>query len=201
MLRSTAKLLTMISLAAAAPLNAAEKRPAGEMVLYLAADGNDHWSGRAAAANAEGTDGPLRSLTAAHDAIRRARHAGQLGPVTLRVRAGTYFLDAPLVIEPADSGSAQAPVVIEAYENEKPLLSGGRVVSGFHRNGALWEATIPEVKAGNWYFRQLFVNGRRRQRARSPNSGYYRIARLLPGRATPKATPRPAISSSSRPTT
>ena len=144
-------------------------------------DGNDQWSGRAASANAERSDGPLRSFIAARDKIRRARAAGQLGPVTLRVRGGTYFLDAPLLIEPADSGSAQAPVVFEAYGDEKPVISGGRVISGFRQNGPLWETTIPEVKAGNWYFRQLFVNGQRRQRARSPNTGYYRIAGLLPG--------------------
>jgi hypothetical protein len=134
-----------------------------------------------AAANADGSDGPFRSLPAARQAIRRARSAGQRGPVTLRIRGGTYFLDAPLVIEPADSGTAEAPVVFEAYENEKPVISGGRVIAGFRQNGSFWEATIPEVKAGNWYFRQLFVNGQRRQRARSPNSGYYRIAGLLPG--------------------
>ena len=41
--------------------------------------------------------------------------------------------------------------------------------------------TIPEVKNGQWYFCQLFVNGQRRQRARSPNTGYYRVAERLPG--------------------
>ena len=60
-------------------------------MFYLATDGNDRWSGRAASANAEGSDGPLRSFSAARDTIRRARAAGQLGPVTLRVRGGTYF--------------------------------------------------------------------------------------------------------------
>jgi parallel beta-helix repeat protein len=31
------------------------------------------------------------------------------------------------------------------------------------------------VKEGKWYFRQLFVNGQRRQRARAPNTGYLRV--------------------------
>jgi hypothetical protein len=35
----------------------------------------------------------------------------------------------------------------------------------------------------------LFVNGQRRTRARSPNSGYYRIARLIPGPPVPNAKP------------
>ncbi|HOK79163.1 MAG TPA: right-handed parallel beta-helix repeat-containing protein, partial [Verrucomicrobiota bacterium] len=39
----------------------------------------------------------------------------------------------------------------------------------------LWQAEVPEVREGKWYFRQLFVNGKRKQRARTPNEGYYRI--------------------------
>ncbi|HUT12943.1 MAG TPA: right-handed parallel beta-helix repeat-containing protein [Thermoguttaceae bacterium] len=151
-------------------------------VLYVAADGSDEWSGRLAAPNAQRTDGPLASLAAARDAIRHARAAGEVAePVTVQVRSGRHFLETPLVFEPIDSGTAAAPVVIEAYAGERPILSGGRVIRGFRHNGPLWEAVIPEVKAGGWYFRQLFVDGRRRQRARGPNTGYHRIARLLPG--------------------
>ena len=151
-------------------------------VLYVAIDGNDKWSGRLAAPNAQRSDGPLASLVGARDAIRRARAAGELsGPMTVRVRGGRYFLDAPLVLESIDSGTAPAPVTIEAYANERPILSGGRVIRGFREKGTLWEAVIPEAKNGKWYFRQLFVNDRRRQPARGPNTGYHRIARLLPG--------------------
>lgn len=151
-------------------------------VFYVATDGNDQWSGRLAARNVQRTDGPLASLAGARDAIRHARAAGKIsGPVTVGVRAGRYFLNAPLVLEPIDSGTAAAPLVIGAYPGERPVLSGGRVIRGFREQGPLWVADIPEVKAGRWHFRQLFVDGQRRQRARGPNTGYYRIARLLPG--------------------
>lgn len=151
-------------------------------VLYVATDGSDEWSGRLAAPNAQRTDGPLASLGGARDAIRRLRAAREVSePMTVRVRSGRYFLQTPLVLEPVDSGTAAAPVVIEAYPNERPVLSGGRVIRGFREKGPLWEADLPEVKAGDWYFRQLFVDGQRRQRARGPNTGHHRIARLLPG--------------------
>jgi len=151
-------------------------------VFYVAADGNDQWSGRLAEPDAQRTDGPLATLAGARDAVRRARAAGKLSAaVTVFVRGGRYFLDEPLLLEPIDSGTAAAKVVIEAAPGERPVVSGGRVIRGFRQNGDLWEVEIPEVKAGNWYFRQLFVDGWRRQRARGPNSGYYRIARLLPG--------------------
>ena len=39
--------------------------------LYVATKGNDAWSGRLAAPNADHTDGPLASLDRARDAIRQ----------------------------------------------------------------------------------------------------------------------------------
>jgi hypothetical protein len=176
-------LVGIAALAGSSPLNAAQTRPERGIIICVAHDGSDHWSGRVAAANAERTDGRLRSLLAAPETIRRTRAAGQRGVVTIRLRGGTTFPDAPRVIEPVDSGTAETPVVFERYENEPPVLRGGRSITGFRRNGPLGAATLPEAKAGSWYFHQLFVDGQRRQRARSPNRGYHRIARTLPGPA------------------
>ena len=38
---------------------------------------------------------------------------------------------------------------------------------------------MPEVKAGRWYFEQLWVNGERATRARSPNQFYYYMVRKV----------------------
>ena len=150
--------------------------------LFVSPRGSDTWSGRPDEPNADGTDGPLASLAGARDKIRNARAQGTLtGPITVRVRGGSYALQEPFVVTAADSGSADAPVVYEAFPGEHPVLSGGQVMSGFQQNGPLWEVEIPAVKNGRWYFHQLFVNGKRSQRARSPNSGYFRIAERLPG--------------------
>ena len=52
------------------------------------------------------------------------------------------------------------------------IISGGRQVTGWKRaGGKLWTAAVADVKAGKWHFRQLFVNGRRATRARTPNAG------------------------------
>src|SRR5690606_14261332 len=56
--------------------------------------------------------------------------------------------------------------------------SGGRAIRGFKRdplNPEIWSVEIPEVREGKWHFRQLFVNGKRAIRARTPNDGHYRI--------------------------
>jgi len=150
-----------------------------EMVLYVAPGGNDAWSGRLAEANAAKTDGPVATPARARDLVRQLRAAGQpAGPVTIQLRGGMYFLSEPMVLKPEDSGTAAAPITWEAYPGEKPVLSGGRWIAGFvpGKDGR-WTAAIPEVKEGRWRFRQLFVNGERRQRPRLPREGYFRVAK------------------------
>ena len=46
--------------------------------LYVATEGNDAWSGRLAARNADGSDGPFASLKRARDDIRRLKANGGL---------------------------------------------------------------------------------------------------------------------------
>jgi hypothetical protein len=142
--------------------------------LYVAADGNDAWSGALAAPNAEKTDGPLATLPRARDAVRRLKKDGLKEPVTVWIRGGTYDLAETLVFGPEDSGTAACPVIYAAYGDEKPIISGGRTIASWKKpeEGQVWKAEIPEVKSGDWYFHQLFVDGQRRIRARMPNQGY-----------------------------
>ncbi|MEW6303135.1 MAG: right-handed parallel beta-helix repeat-containing protein [Verrucomicrobiota bacterium] len=166
----TASLLFVLFLACASPARA--------LTLYVAPGGNDQWSGRSAEPNAQRTDGPVASLAGARDAIRRLKSAGPLNePVRVVVADGAYHLAAPVVFTPQDSGTAQAPITYEAAPRARPVFSGGRVISGF-KPGAdgVWTAEIPDVKAGRWYFEQLFVNGRRATRARTPNKFYHYLA-------------------------
>jgi hypothetical protein len=100
------------------------------------------------------------------------------GTITIHLRGGTYFLDEPLVLRPEHSG-----IALVAYRGEKPVLSGGRRVTGWKEttvNGKkLWATDIPEACDGKWFFRELWVNGERRVRARHPNQGYFNIEKVL----------------------
>jgi hypothetical protein len=155
--------------------------------LFVATNGNDAWSGESAAPNAANSDGPFATLQRARDEARKRKG---LGPVRVLVRGGTYFLKEPLLLEPQDSGTPEEHALFAAYPGEKPVLSGGRRITGWRPGpGNLWQVDLPEARSGEWYFRQLFVNGHRRQRARSPNTGYYRIAALVPGPPDPRAKP------------
>jgi len=108
---------------------------------------------------------PLPSLAAARDAIRELRRKAPTGPVTVLLRGGTYRLAETLILGPEDSD-----VTYEAYPHERPILSGSRRIEGWQKAaGPLWTAPV----TGD--FRQLFVNGRRALRARTPTNGFYRI--------------------------
>ncbi len=110
-------------------------------------------------------DQPFASLKRAQQAARLA--AGR-EPVTVFLRAGTYYLTEPVVFTPEDSGTREAPVKYQAWGEEPVVISGGTRL-----NGLKWEAwrdgiLQAEVPAG-LETDQLFVNGERQHMARYPN--------------------------------
>ncbi len=145
--------------------------PEDAIVFYVATTGNDQWSGKLAEPNAAKTDGPFAGITRARDAIRGLKAAGALDrPVTVRIRGGTYYVLDTIVLTPEDSGTEQAPVTYAAYPGEKPVLCGGRPITGLKPDGGgTVSVVLPEVKSGEWYFRQLFVGDERQVRAREPD--------------------------------
>lgn len=151
--------------------------------FFVAPQGNDRWSGKLPTTNRQGTDSPFVTLEQARDAIRHRRAAGKRRkPWTVMLRGGTYFLSRPLVLKPEDSGTLECPIIYTAYPGEKPVLSGGKKITGWKPGeGPLWTAEVPEAQAGRWAFRQLFVNGEPRHRPRLPREGLYALA----GPATP----------------
>lgn len=147
--------------------------PAG--LLHVAPDGDDTWSGASRRPNAARTDGPLATLQAALQRSRMERRPG--GPtagVRIRLQRGTYELAAPLSILPWDSGTAGAPLVIEGESADAPpVISAGVGVSGWAVTDGVWRVRLPGAEEEGWLPRQLFVNGQRRPRARSPNQGFF----------------------------
>ncbi len=147
---------------------------ASAITLYVAPHGKDAWSGRSAKPVAAGNGGPLASLAGARDAVRRLQAAGHVtAPIHVVFADGQYPLAATVLFGPGDSGTERAPITYEAAQGAHPVFTGGRQITGFQigPNGA-WIAHIPAVADGSWRFEQLWVNGRRATRARTPNSFY-----------------------------
>ena len=85
--------------------------------------------------------------------------------IVVYLHGGTYRLDAPFTLSPEDSGTNGYEVVYEAYPGEAPLLSGGRNVYGWTVHNAakgIYRAPVPPTLRT----RQLYVGGKRAQRAR-----------------------------------
>jgi hypothetical protein len=163
------------------------------MELHVALDGDDAWSGKLTRPNSARSDGPLASLAGARDAIRRLKQQGSLSePVKVIVADGRYTLAAPLELDTEDTGTAQAPISYEAAKNAHPIFSGGKIIRGWlpGTNG-IWHTQVPEVAAGHWYFEQLWVNGHRAVRARTPNKFAFYVLdvqqKLLDGKSGKQA--------------
>ncbi|MFW6309401.1 MAG: right-handed parallel beta-helix repeat-containing protein, partial [bacterium] len=143
--------------------------------LYVAPEGSDKWSGRLAVPNQEQSDGPLASLQGARRAIRQFKkeNHGLKEAITVKIKEGQYFMEEPLKLQPEDSGTDEFPITYEATGESEPVFCGGKIIDGWQEtDSGLWKTEIPEVKNGDWFFEQLFVNNRRAQRARIPGEFY-----------------------------
>ena len=110
---------------------------------------------------------PARAQQAAREAVKRAG-----GPVTITFRGGSYPLKEPLVFAPEDSGQPGAPVIYTSYPGESALLSGGQTINGpwTKVDGKPYYVTqVPKLDRAPWVFNRLYVNGKSRPRARTPN--------------------------------
>ena len=146
--------------------------------LFLATDGNDLWSGTLASPNQARNDGPLATLAGVRDRIRKLKASAELeSPFTVHIRGGRYAFTTPVVFTPDDSGA----ITYAAWRNEKPVFDGSQPISNWRSeklaNGmTAWVADLPDVAAGRWYFRSLFVAGERRSRTLYPKTGQLEIA-------------------------
>ena len=142
------------------------------ILLYVAADGNDSWTGTSSAPNAGKTDGPFATLTRARDEIRRLKSQSTAdGGCVVSIRGGEYELPAVFELQQEDSGTKDWPVFYQAYPGEKPILVGGRVVRGFKRvRGQVVGTDLAKQGLADLTFtKQLFCEGRRQILARYPN--------------------------------
>ncbi|MBQ6619272.1 MAG: right-handed parallel beta-helix repeat-containing protein [Thermoguttaceae bacterium] len=119
-------------------------------------------------------EGLAAAVEKAEAILPTARACGD--SVVIELADGMYELEETLVLTPAISGTQQAPTVFRAADGARPVISGGRVLTGFAAGGdGYWHLTIDAVKNGDWYFQQLYVNNRRAERPRLPKEGCYTI--------------------------
>lgn len=115
-----------------------------------------------------GNDADPGSLEKPFANLRRAQQVVRQRPGTVFLRDGTYYLPQTLVFTAQDCGTKDAPVVFQAYEKERPVISGGVRLDKLdwrpYRDG-IFLAKVPE----NLATEEIFVNGERQTLARYPN--------------------------------
>ena len=142
---------------------------AGAEIFVSDAAGSDTAAGTLAA--------PYKTLQRAQRQVRSIIRAAKGQPITVNIRAGFYQVNETLTFGAADGGTAEAPVLWTAYQNEDVIISGGQRVSGLQWEPAgassglgarVMKASVPAaLHAENWT--SLFVGPRRAIWARWPN--------------------------------
>ena len=125
--------------------------------FFVSPAGNDAWSGTLDAPNASATDGPWRTI--AHAA--RCAQPGQ----TVLIRQGVYRE----TLRPANSGSADRPILFRNFPNETVTITGTQPVTNWRTDdqGVTYHAELPvDLKNGN----QIFLDDQPIDQARWPAS-------------------------------
>ncbi len=175
------RILSILSFAvAASPLMGAE--------FFVDPSGNDQSSGNRAQ--------PFASFARAQQVARAERIAHPTEAVTVTFQAGTYNLDKAVEFTPADSGaSADNPVCYRANLGAEVVISGGRPITGWQadpQRPGIWKTRVTEPTNSadlSWRFEQLWVDGRRAVRARTPNYGEFGILESVNEVSVPNQTP------------
>lgn len=130
--------------------------------------------GQSASGQAKGTkDAPFTSFDQVSKRIGQLRADKNTAPVTVWIAPGRYELEKPLSLSPEQNSVTDGIITFRPLNGGTVLLSGGKHINNWVEvEPGHWVALLPEVKAGNWYFRQLFSGHKRLIRARTPNVGF-----------------------------
>jgi hypothetical protein len=139
---------------------------------------------------------PWRTLERARQGVREALAQGASGgDIEVVFDGGTYVFDSPVRFRPEDSGQGGRTVTYRAREGETVVFTSAAPLPGWKQDEpGRWQTRTPP----DWRFRQLYINGRKARRSRTPNGdallqlpvkpvsdGFVIAADLLPSGPTP----------------
>lgn len=135
---------------------------------------NNYWVATNGSDSASGDENnPFLTITHARDVIRASSNR-TVCTIHVNIKGGTYRLSEPLDFTSQDSGADKAEVFYQAATGEAPVISGAQQISGWELHNAglnIWKADASV--ATDTMPRQLYVNGVRATRARTPDYPNY----------------------------
>ncbi|MCF6357526.1 MAG: hypothetical protein L3J54_06940, partial [Draconibacterium sp.] len=142
--------------------------------FYVSPNGSDDNSGT--------KNRPFATLERAKIAVQNSIQNKNNIDFTIWIADGIYEIESPLIFNPEFFGD-KINVRIKAIKKANPVISGGKVLTGWTKNeNGFWVAELPEK--GDWNPRELFINNKRAMRARHPNSGYLEVKKVGDDRRT-----------------
>jgi hypothetical protein len=114
---------------------------------------------------------PFQTIGKAKDAVRKI-NAEMTSDIVVYLREGNYSLPESIIFTPSDSAKDGHQIIYKAYQDENPIISGGRKIELWQKH----ERGLFKAKTGAFSFRQFYVNGKKAVRARLPkSSNYFRL--------------------------
>ena len=109
---------------------------------------------------------PFLTVTKAINTVQTV-NKNMTGDIVVYLRCGTYAIDSTIAIGTSCSGTNGYTVKFMNYTGETPVISGGQAITGW----TLYDAAknIYQATGITFNFRQLYVNGVKAVRARTPN--------------------------------
>lgn len=113
---------------------------------------------------------PWKTIATARDRIRSSGvNQNMQDDIVVNLHGGRYDFAQTLEFTPADSGSNGRFITYQSLPGDRAALSGGKRVTGWAQVSGkpYWVANVPVSSGYADYFRQIYVNGIRAERARS----------------------------------
>ncbi len=113
---------------------------------------------------------PWKAIATARDRIRSSGvNQNMQDDIVVNLHGGRYDLAQTLEFTPADSGSNGRFITYQSLPGDRASLSGGKRVTGWTAvpGKPYWVAPVPVGSGYADYFRQIYVNGIRAERART----------------------------------
>lgn len=152
-----------------------DKKPFAD--FFVSSSGNDAWSGKLSAPNADHTDGPFASIRKAKEAVRILKN-GLYRDIFVLIRGGEYRLTETELFSSADSHYDSYKINYMAYPGEIPVFHADVAVKDWRlekqiknlpaiAQGKVYVASIPSLPVGKSLFYTMYDNGLMLQRANS----------------------------------
>lgn len=133
--------------------------------FYVAPNGKDTNTGT--------INSPFATIPGAVEQIQALRNKGELsGNVELIIGQGEYRLTSPIVLS-NNLWDGRDTLFIRGQKGSTPTIKGSLNLGHFEKvSDTLWQIVVPQfLYYGKQNIQQLFVNGKRAVRARTPNFG------------------------------